>query len=103
MYPTTAALLNELTDVLETYSLWQEKPIDPSLLESTQPFCIDTLRFEQWLQFIFIPRMRALIDAKSDLPSNIALLPMAQVQWPSEYPQVHNVLAQIDSLLGDHE
>ncbi|WP_258876037.1 YqcC family protein, partial [Pseudomonas aeruginosa] len=30
----------------------------PEALASPEPFCVDTLALEQWLQWIFLPRMK---------------------------------------------
>ncbi|MCG7545161.1 YqcC family protein [Pseudoalteromonas sp. MM17-2] len=96
-------LLTQLQGELANAGLWQDKPVAEHLLQSSQPFCVDTLRFEQWLQFVFIPKMRALIHAKHPLPSAIALTPMAEVYWSGQYAQLHTVLKCIDITLGGGE
>ena len=55
-----AALLIDLEGALRSRLLWDADEPSPEALASTQPFCIDTLDFPQWLQFVFLPRMRAL-------------------------------------------
>ncbi|WP_105190326.1 YqcC family protein [Pseudoalteromonas sp. T1lg48] len=96
MYDKTAMLLQQLETQLQAHKLWQQEPIDAQLLLSGQPFCVDTLRFEQWLQFVFIVKMRELVQSRAVLPSSIALTPMAQVQWPGRYLSVHRTLEAID-------
>ncbi|WP_163932968.1 YqcC family protein [Paraferrimonas sp. SM1919] len=71
-------LINQLEDALKAAELWQSQPIEAAKLQSTQPFAIDTMSFEQWLQFIFIARMRALIDAGQPLPTAMGIAPMAE-------------------------
>lgn len=71
-------LLNAIERELKQLSLWQSEYPSAEALSSQQPFCCDTLSFEQWLQFIMLPRMKALIDGKHPLPSNIAVAPMAE-------------------------
>lgn len=43
-------------------NLWEEE--SPSLedLASQQPFCFDTLVVGQWLQWVFIPRMKQVVE-----------------------------------------
>ena len=47
---------------------WSDAGISAEALNSQQPFCLDTMNFSQWLQFVFIPRIQALIDAAQVLP-----------------------------------
>ncbi len=101
MYKNIITLLNELELQLKANQLWQQEPIDPRLLHSQQPFCIDTLQFEQWLQFVFIVKMNELIKYKQSLPTKIALAPMAEVTWKGSYDDVQRVLLSIDKLLGE--
>ncbi|WP_462157957.1 YqcC family protein [Pseudoalteromonas sp. GB56] len=101
MYKNIITLLNELELQLKANQLWQQEPIDPGLLHSQQPFCIDTLQFEQWLQFVFIVKMNELIKYKQSLPTKIALAPMAEVTWKGSYDDVQRVLLSIDKLLGE--
>lgn len=69
---------------LKLLGLWQEDELDPALLESQQPFCCDTLRFEQWLQFVLIPKMFEILLLKKDLPKNMAIAPMAEYCWANQ-------------------
>ncbi|MFP3631919.1 YqcC family protein, partial [Burkholderia sp. SIMBA_045] len=48
---------------------------------------VDTLEFHQWLQFIMLPRMWALVDSKRPLPEGIAVSPMAAHIYRSELEQ----------------
>ncbi|MCF6436361.1 YqcC family protein [Pseudoalteromonas sp. MMG022] len=98
-------LVQELEQILKSASLWQTQPIDPSLLQSAQPFCCDTLRFEQWLQFIFIPKMLQLLNQHADLPRNIALTPMAEVSLSTHghVASVKHILSRLDESLSKGE
>ncbi|MDG6896782.1 anhydro-N-acetylmuramic acid kinase [Actinobacillus delphinicola] len=69
------AHLNELQNVLEKYELWSLVPPSADALASTEPFAIDKLDAHEWLQWIFIPRMRALLDGNLPLPTQIAISP----------------------------
>ena len=78
-----AALLIDLEAHLRNRLLWDAEEPDPAALASTQPFCIDTLSFPQWLQFMFLPRMRALLDADLPLPAQCAIAEMAEMHFGS--------------------
>ncbi|WP_392561662.1 YqcC family protein [Orbus sturtevantii] len=55
--------------------LWQSLPPKAEAFLSEQPFALDMMTSHEWLQWIFIPRIRALIDAKAPLPRNFILYP----------------------------
>ncbi|WP_199609301.1 YqcC family protein [Flocculibacter collagenilyticus] len=97
----TANLLIQLTEELNALKLWQSTPPTQEALRSQQPFCYDTLRFEQWLQFIFIPRMTMLVEQKQPLPTSIAIAPMAEeTEHLKEYSSLILICRQFDELLG---
>jgi len=63
-----ADVLLEVEANIRTSGRWEQEPPHRRDLSSTQPFCVDTLRFEQWLQWIFLPRMKQIIEQKKPLP-----------------------------------
>lgn len=72
-------------------------------LNSSLPFCHDTLRFEQWLQFIFLPKMQMLIDANASLPDNCAIAPYAE-EYFRQAAGIDRLLAhlsEIDRILSN--
>jgi AmpD protein/tRNA pseudouridine65 synthase len=72
------AALNRLQSALQGAELWEdERPADREL-ESEQPFCYDTLMIHQWLQWRFIPRLRAILDQNGKLPESCAIYPYAE-------------------------
>lgn len=97
------SLLDLLAATLEEHDMWEATSPDWSALASTEPFCVDTLSLTQWLQFIFIPRMRALLDAGQPLPCNCAIHPYAEAVWEQPEPgqkAVMAVLSRIDARLS---
>ena len=98
------AELIELERHLRAAGHWQSSPIDPLALESVEPFCIDTMTFVQWLQFMFIPRLRAMIDARVALPASSAIAALAEEYFKSNISQglpCIECLRRIDCLLTD--
>ncbi|WAJ69103.1 YqcC family protein [Catenovulum adriaticum] len=98
-----SVLLRDLEQVLKQLDLWQVNRPSQSALTSTQPFCIDTLDFHQWLQFIFIERMQAILNSKQSLPPNLCLMPIAEeVYKDADFnpKPLYLVLTQIDNLFN---
>jgi len=73
-----AQLLDALQAELDRLNLWETMPPPARALQSNLPFCCDTLRFSQWLQWVFMPRTRALLDAGGGFPFMSAIRPMAE-------------------------
>lgn len=83
---------------------WSDTGISAKALNSQQPFCLDTMNFSQWLQFVFIPRIQALIDAEQVLPTlakGQGLEPMASEFYKStdDDRAIMDVVRQLDDLL----
>lgn len=70
-------LLGQLQQQMEAEGLWQTIPPAPEKLMSTVPFSMDTLKFTEWLQWIYIARLRALLEADAPLPTGAEVQPYA--------------------------
>ena len=71
-------VLNQLEHKLKELALWQEESPSAQALESIQPFCVDTLSFSEWLQWVFLVKMRIVIAHQLPLPKTSAIAPMAE-------------------------
>lgn len=89
-------VLEDLEMAMQASNLWSSAVPSPQALTSKAPFACDSLYFEQWLQFIFIPKMRALVESQQTLPKFSAILPMAEESWKNK-TGVNHVLAIIKS------
>ncbi|MFA0810723.1 YqcC family protein [Microbulbifer epialgicus] len=78
IYSEIADQLLLLEAELRRMALWQEEVPPAEALASTEPFCVDTLTLPQWLQFIFLPRMRLMIEQEMPLPRECGIAPIAQ-------------------------
>lgn len=91
---------------LRQHQLWQSTSPDASAFTSTQPFCMDTLEPYEWLQWVLIPRLHALLDAGADLPGAFAVAPYYEIALEAKHPGREAVLAvllELDALFaGDN-
>jgi len=69
-YGVVAAKLDEIEEEMKRVGLWQEKPLAPEQYNFTSAFAMDTMSFDQWLQFIFVPRVRGIISAGGGFPAS---------------------------------
>lgn len=96
-------VLLELELHLREQSLWTNGVPDASRLCSVEPFCIDTLNFPEWLQFVFLPRMSVMLEAQMPLPEKSAIAPMAEEYFRSRVldggARICKVLRRFDQLI----
>ncbi|ROR94867.1 uncharacterized protein YqcC (DUF446 family) [Sinobacterium caligoides] len=83
---------------LKVMGLWSERRPSERALSSLQPFCVDTLAFEQWLQFVFIERMLLLIEQRGMLPSSFGLAPMSEQSFSPRGVDSHDLTRLLERL-----
>ncbi len=92
------ALLTAIASELKQQQLWSTKSPDAAAMTSTLPFCCDTLSVQQWLQFILLPRLKAMLDAGQPLPDKISVLPYAEEAFKAQGPRLQHLLRLIGRL-----
>ncbi len=96
-------ILNPIADVLleveadlRRHGKWDEcKPDDRYLSSSSSPFCLDMLKFEQWLQWIFLPRMKDTLEQTKPLPAQSAIFEYAEECLHKDDPSTNSLLKQL--------
>ena len=95
-------LLIDIECELRRLNAW-EKALPPvEALSSTQPFAVDTLSFTQWLQFIFIPKIRILVENEGALPHKCDIAPMAEEYFRGQSlpaSELIQILKEIDRVI----
>ncbi len=63
---------------------------------------LDTMSFEGWLQFVFIPKMTNLVNTRNPLPDNLKLMPMAERSFEAKGNQseLMKVINEIDLMFS---
>lgn len=92
------ALLLKIRTEMEALELWQSSPPSAQALASTQPFCIDTLHFTEWLQWLLIPRLQEMIRQELSLPQSSQIQPMAEEVFKQMQADTDALLALINRL-----
>lgn len=93
-------LLQQLEAQLQHHELWQQTMPSAEALQSTEPFAIDTLHPHEWLQWIFIARMRVLVESNQPLPRGFSIEPYFAEAWKQElhYGELLETIRTIDEL-----
>ncbi|PFG08130.1 MULTISPECIES: YqcC family protein [unclassified Marinobacter] len=88
---------------LRQMNCWQNEPLAAGKYLSCEPFCLDTMSFEQWLQFVLLPRLKQLVEDDQPLPTVSGVAPMAEEHYRSGSDPGQALireLAALDELLG---
>ena len=100
-----AEVLLEVEGTLRSHGRWDVDQPAVSALSSDQPFCMDTLSFEQWLQWIFLPRMKTILENSKPLPARSGIHVYAESCFPKNDPPTSSLLQLIkrfDDLITLH-
>ena len=93
-----ASLLIDIEASLRNYGFWDvESPPEHSLM-SEQPFCIDTLEFYQWVQWVFMPKIRWMLEENMVLPNACGIAPMAEEWIKSQAVQADDLIRILDEI-----
>lgn len=95
--------LQAIEQSMRDLALWQLTPPEAEAFASTEPFCIDSMLAEEWLQWVLLPRMHALLDANAPLPTRFAITPYFEEALKDRQPSCLPLLVllqRLDSLLN---
>ncbi|MDO4642603.1 MAG: YqcC family protein [Cardiobacteriaceae bacterium] len=92
------ALLEVLRLAMLEVGWWGERAPDAEALASTEPFCVDTLRFTEWLQWVYMPKMQAYIKQHQALPERSGLFAIAEESWRGSDENTEGLLLVVRTL-----
>lgn len=93
--PAIAEQLLLIERELRLLGWWSERAPSAEALASREPFCVDTLAFEQWLQWVFLPRMKALLESSAPLPAASGIREMVEESYRGRESEVAALLAAL--------
>jgi uncharacterized protein YqcC (DUF446 family) len=102
-FPEVAEQLLLIERELRGLGWWSHTPPSDEALSSGEPFCVDSLEFEQWLQWIFLPRMKHILENDLPLPNASGILEMAEMVYATrqrETRPLQQLLAEFDRLIA---
>lgn len=88
---------------LHVQGWWDAEAPSAEALASVTPFAVDVMSFEQWLQWIFLPRMKLILELGQPLPNASGILVMAETVFanrPEESRELRRLLAAFDQLIS---
>ena len=104
-FPKIAEQLLLIERELRVQGWWDEVSPSAQALSSVEPFSVDTLDFEQWLQWIFLPRMKLILEQDLPLPNASGIQEMAEMVFAARDVQGRDrqlqvLLKEFDQLIS---
>jgi len=97
-YAIATEWANRIEAALREAGMWQEQPLPAEAYEFRQAFAMDTMAFSQWLQFIFLERIRSIIAERGNFPakSQVAAQAVREFDGVIEASGLCSVLSEFD-------
>ncbi|HEY0721879.1 MAG TPA: YqcC family protein [Gammaproteobacteria bacterium] len=99
-----ADLLLAIEQEMRRVGLWETTPPPAAALQSLVPFCYDTLRFEQWLQWVFMVKMKQALEQQIDFPTTSNIAALAELRFPELSPldtqRLQQLLREFDEAIN---
>lgn len=102
LHTLIGAKATEIEEELKRLNRWQSDPLPAEKFENMGAFGSNTMTFEQWLQFILIPRIRQIVKDHDEFPSNSMLATYAVRVFDGDYEatRLQELLYDIDQLIN---
>lgn len=80
---------------------WQNEALRQEQLKFTEAFAMDTMTFAQWLQFIFLPRVReAIVSNQFPTSSSVGAQAVREFDGDPDAGRLVTLLSEFDGLFG---
>ena len=96
------AKIEQIENEMKRAGFWQSEPLAAEQYDFRAAFAMDTMAFSQWLQFIFIPRVKEIIETKGDFPdeSQVAAQAVREFDGVNEASTLVTLLGEFDELFN---
>lgn len=95
-------IINAISLQMQEQNLWQASPPSKEALSSPEPFCVDTLTFCEWVQWIMLPRLEHMAKSEATLPGNSDMFTMAKEAFKrinADTSELLSLILQLDQCL----
>lgn len=100
LYSEVEFKLSAIEAEMKRIGYWSFKSLPDEAYDFQKAFAMDTMAFSQWLQFIFIPRVRSIIEQKGDFPSEsmVGLQAARDFEGDGNASELVTMLSEFDGL-----
>lgn len=101
MQERVQAKIDEIEQEMKRIGYWQSDPLQPEQYEFRSAFAMDTMAFSQWLQFIFIPRVKSMIETGEKFPpdSHNGAQAVREFDGDDEAQRLASLLSEFDEII----
>jgi len=105
IYELVASKADEIEVELKRMGRWMENPLPDEYFVDMGAFGSNTMGFEQWLQFVLIPRIREVVQEKSNFPagSNLAPYGIRYFDGDTNAKTLQDILYSLDQLINQKQ
>lgn len=96
--------IGEIEDEMKRIGYWSAEPLPEEAYRFHQAFAMDTMTFTQWLQFILVPSVQAILDEGGDFPSRslVGTQAIREFDGDEKASKLVQLLSEFDQLfMGD--
>lgn len=94
-----ARYADEIEGEMRSQGFWQDQPLQPEQLNFQQAFGMDTMTFTQWLQFVFLPRVREAVAANQfPRSSSVGVQAVREFDGNPDADRLVTLLSEFDAL-----
>lgn len=94
---TVLLLITEIEADMRRIGLWQAEPLQLGQYQFSKAFAMDTMTFSQWLQFIFIPRVRdCAVSGIFPSTSQVSIQAIREFEGMPEASHLVTLLSEFD-------
>ena len=86
---------------LERLNRWREHPLPADAFENMGAFGENTMAFEEWIQFVLVPRLRGIVRDREEFPSGsqLAVYAVRALDGDADAERLHELLDALDRLV----
>lgn len=102
-YLQAASIAKQIADELKSLNRWSDHPLPEEKLQNMGAFGSNTMSFEQWIQFVLLPRLHEIISSKGEFPPNssIAVYGVRAFDGDDAASNLQDLLRQLDDLANE--
>ncbi|MEQ1587512.1 MAG: YqcC family protein [Cyclobacteriaceae bacterium] len=102
LYALVSAKAKEIENELRRSNRWQAYPLPDEKFTDLGAFGTNTMSFEQWLQFVLIPRISEIIESKDAFPeeSQLSTYAIRYFDGDDDSGSLQGILYDLDQLIN---
>lgn len=103
-YTLVKAKANEIEAELKRLNRWSHEPLHDEQYEDMGAFGMNTMAFEQWIQFILLQRIEEIIQEHGDFPagSSVGVQAIRVFDGDPDASQLQSLLSELDYIINQN-